>query len=369
MTQETNYFTFPVVIPCHSWLHSIIHCCKCNQSTMLEMEKQPIRKKRVKPAATSSSFMLPTTVVCHPSATAQQSGAIEAGVLVSIGILLLYLLGFYETLWSLPEVPSEPRWSQHLGQNVNLARPSEWDSPTTETTNTNSDNSQQDSQSKKSSSSFGEIPVGQWPVSVKDEPTEELLHPGDLKTIMSVPKLWSPPVHHNQRMSPETAAHMGTCAEAGQNAVRGPDCPPDQRTIYLGIASYRDYQCRLTVESAFSRAKNPDRMRVGVVDQIIPGEDVACNEPVEPCDQNPEQALCKYKDQVDVYTVPAELSIGPVFARHLGHRLYRGEYYATQSDAHVTYTLNWDADIIAQMEATKNEMAVLTTVSGRKCIW
>ena len=98
----------------------------------------------------------------------------------------------------------------------------------------------------------------------------------------------------------------------------------------------------------------------GVVDQLAEG-DPKCDEPIEPCDVNPEQALCKYQDQIDVYQMEAELSIGPVFARHLGHRLYRGEYYYTQSDAHVTYTQNWDADIISQMEATQNEMAVLTT--------
>lgn len=38
-----------------------------------------------------------------------------------------------------------------------------------------------------------------------------------------------------------------------------------------------------------------------------------------------------------------------------------GEYYATQNDAHITYVQDWDVDIIKQMEATKDEMAVLTT--------
>lgn len=57
----------------------------------------------------------------------------------------------------------------------------------------------------------------------------------------------------------------------------------------------------------------------------------------------------------------APLSVGPVFARHLGYRLYRGEYYATQSDAHVSFTTNWDNDIIEQMEQTHNDMAVLST--------
>ncbi len=41
--------------------------------------------------------------------------------------------------------------------------------------------------------------------------------------------------------------------------------------------------------------------------------------------------------------------------------MYRGEYYTTQSDAHVTYTQIWDTDIIEQIEATFNELAVLST--------
>jgi [Skp1-protein]-hydroxyproline N-acetylglucosaminyltransferase len=102
-------------------------------------------------------------------------------------------------------------------------------------------------------------------------------------------------------------------------------------------------------------------LSLGVVDQIVDGEDPRCDEPIEPCDKDPEQALCKYKDQVDVYQMEARLSVGPVFARHIGHRMYRGEYYATQSDAHVSFTTNWDSDIIEQMEATHDEMAVLTS--------
>ena len=41
--------------------------------------------------------------------------------------------------------------------------------------------------------------------------------------------------------------------------------------------------------------------------------------------------------------------------------MYRGEYYYMQSDAHVTFTRNWDDDIISQQEATRNEMAVMST--------
>jgi [Skp1-protein]-hydroxyproline N-acetylglucosaminyltransferase len=98
-----------------------------------------------------------------------------------------------------------------------------------------------------------------------------------------------------------------------------------------------------------------------VVDQIVNGEDPRCDEPHEPCDAKPGQSLCKYKDQIEVYEMAAELSVGPVFARHIGYRMYRGEYYATQSDAHVSFTVGWDVDIISQLEATKDEMGVLST--------
>jgi [Skp1-protein]-hydroxyproline N-acetylglucosaminyltransferase len=159
-------------------------------------------------------------------------------------------------------------------------------------------------------------------------------------------------------MSRDLAMKVGSCVDPTKH---GDACPPEQRTIFVGIASYRDFQCRLTVESIFTRAKHPERIRVGIVDQIVNGEDPLCNEPVKPCTDDPAQALCKYIQQVDVYEMAAELSIGPVFARHIGYRMYRGEYYATQSDAHVSYTAGWDEDIIRQMESTHNEMAVLST--------
>ena len=38
-----------------------------------------------------------------------------------------------------------------------------------------------------------------------------------------------------------------------------------------------------------------------------------------------------------------------------------GEYYSTQSDAHVSFVADWDVGIIDQMEATGDELAVLST--------
>lgn len=299
-------------------------------------------------------------------------------VLLGFCVVLVYLFAFYETLMSLPMASrqlqqhrsSAKYFLRHLGRNFNLARPTEWgtDDATTTTKSMLNSNSTVDSKGKLIKINGLEIPQGKWPVSIKADEADEslwdtIVHPGDQETIMKVPPFWSRPIHNNGLMSRETAMKIGTCIESDERGsfVRGDDCPADQRTIYVGIASYRDFECRSTLESIFLRAAHPERIRVGVVDQIVHDEDVRCDEPTESCDDNPEQALCKYISQVDVYEMDAELSIGPVFARHIGYRLYRGEYYATQSDAHVTYTQDWDKDIISQMEATGNDMAVLST--------
>lgn len=188
------------------------------------------------------------------------------------------------------------------------------------------------------------IPEHKWPVSINDEDGnfEDIQHPGDASVTLSVPRFWSPPVHSNKLMTRDQAMSIGSCRTPDPSTgrlARGDRCPPSDRTIFVAIASYRDWQCRYTVESIFNRAKYPERVRVAVVDQIVVEEgDFQCEVPIKPCTEDPDQALCKYKNQVDVYRMDAIQAVGPVFARHIGHRLYRGEYYTMQSDAHVTYT-------------------------------
>lgn len=368
---------------------------------MLEMEK-PIRKKVLRSGSgdgsnsnklhsfkknattgTGPSFSSWTLVLQHSASTSNNPNAIEVGLVLSFFFFAIYIFGFYETLSHLPESSATlttPDFAHHVGENFNLAV-NEWGSMNNRTSmvlslrDLQSGQQQQQQQQRHalrgglSKNDGPEVPEAHWPVSLRNEPEnfESLVHPGDGETIMSVPTFWSKPIHNNKLMTYETAMKIGTCMTPDAAKFpnhpyqRGDACPVHDRTIFVAIASYRDFQCRYTVESAFLRASNPERIRVAIVDQIVDGEDAVCNEPIYPCKDKPEQALCKYKDRVDVYEMEADLSIGPVFARHLGHRMYRGEYYSTQSDAHVTFTQNWDADIISQMESTGDEMAVLST--------
>jgi [Skp1-protein]-hydroxyproline N-acetylglucosaminyltransferase len=110
----------------------------------------------------------------------------------------------------------------------------------------------------------------------------------------------------------------------------------------------------------YARAEFPDRIRVAILDQRVNG-DPLCSQPAKPCSEDPYQALCQYKHLIDVYEMDAVLAVGPVFARHLAHRHYRGEYFAMQIDSHVRFVEHWDSDIVGQWKSAKNEMAVLST--------
>ena len=187
--------------------------------------------------------------------------------------------------------------------------------------------------------------------------------PADLSRTMVVPKFFEDSHGHlfpggsirkflgnwgERLMTPEEAMSIGSLDNEGHE------------TIYCSIASYRDPECHETVEDLYARAMYPDRIRVAILDQRADG-DLKCASPSTPCEQNPDQAFCKYRHLMDVYEMDARLAIGPVFARHLAHRHYRGEYFAMQIDSHVRFTQDWDEDIINQWKSAHNEMAVLST--------
>lgn len=207
-----------------------------------------------------------------------------------------------------------------------------------------------------------------FPVHVGQD-LEEIEHPGVLfsNTVpstypkkISVPKFWDSTAYglggarvylgnYGDRLpTPEEASSVGSWTNGLE-------------TIYISVASYRDPECGPTIESILARAKHPERIRVAVIDQRDTDQDPEFCGPETPCDQNPNQAYCKWRDQVDIYHTQAKLSVGPVFARHLGHRMYRGEYFAMQVDSHIRFIDDWDEDIISQWRSAKNEMAVLTT--------
>lgn len=183
---------------------------------------------------------------------------------------------------------------------------------------------------------------------------------------MNVPKFWRPTVYGPGGVR-DFLGHHGETLITPEQAVQIGSVHPESglKTVYISVASYRDPECQPTVDDMFLRAEHPERLRVAIVEQRVEGEDddfvPLCGKPVKPCEEDPEQPMCKYAHLVDVFVVPAILSVGPVFARHIANRMYRGEYFAMQVDSHVRFIRNWESDLISQWESANNEMAVITT--------
>jgi hypothetical protein len=180
-------------------------------------------------------------------------------------------------------------------------------------------------------------------------------------TGIKVPRFWEPP--------------------ASEDLFKTGRMVNGHETIFLMIASYRDFQCRETITSAFKRADHPERLFIGkllatwesspgsmyifivehvsgAVDQVVDG-DIGCLDIDITCEKDPTQMICKYRSQIAVFKMDATLATGPVTARHIGDRMYRGEYFVMQMDAHCLFINHWDRYIITQWKSTHNEMAVL----------
>mmetsp|Transcript_96358 Transcript_96358/g.144237 ORF Transcript_96358/g.144237 Transcript_96358/m.144237 type:complete len:582 (-) Transcript_96358:29-1774(-) len=180
----------------------------------------------------------------------------------------------------------------------------------------------------------------------------------NISRSVRVPKFWDPPAYGENGVR-EFLGCSGKYLITREEAMAIGSFHRSQETIFVAVASYRDPECLPTVEDIFLRAKHPERIRVGIIDQISEG-DTPCNQPVEPCEQNPDQILCKYGHLVESVEYPARFMVGPTFARHIANRLYRGEYFSMQVDSHVRFVADWDDDIIRQWKSIGNEMAVIT---------
>jgi hypothetical protein len=218
------------------------------------------------------------------AAGSSSSTGIELGVVLSFIVLSLYLYGFLESIYALPEISDQLAPPRFLGSaaNLNVAMDKyellkegliEKESDGTITAAAAVGGAKAAAVPVNAANfvkrtETADIPKHNWPPTVRNEPDrfETIIHPGDGHTTMSVPMFWSPPVHQNGLMTKDLALQIGSCSEPDPvtgSYARGEECPEDDRTIYFAIASYRDFQCRFTVESAFGRAKNPKRIRVG----------------------------------------------------------------------------------------------------------
>ena len=271
------------------------------------------------------------------------------GLLVITCILSIHFCGSY--LKQIVTFPLQYQYPTTMNMNMNM--------------NMNMGNMGADRSARRALSRSNAIyATRKWPLSVRDEQAdfEFMPHPANDKVTLSLPRFFL--TRDDGTM--DTLGRVKSISKTMTNLVGRTTVDGSRdfsvRTIFISIPNFRDnWHCRYTIESIFKRAKYPERIRLGVVDQLQLNQDQSCDLPIVSCAENPNQALCQYRQQIDVYEMDSKLAVGPTFARHISHRMYRGEYYALQIHAHTTFTKNWDVELIEQWEETTNEMAVLTT--------
>jgi len=144
-------------------------------------------------------------------------------------------------------------------------------------------------------------------------------------------------------------------------------------TIFVGIAAYRDSRCPKTLYNMYTKAKYPDRLFVGLVQQSDDKNDVDCvakfcelmgantgmdkrgNADVERAKK------CPYFNNIRVNRVSHHLARGPTFGRHLQSYLIHDEEFCMQTDSHMDYVEHWDQKLVDMWGMIQNEYAIIAT--------
>jgi hypothetical protein len=123
-------------------------------------------------------------------------------------------------------------------------------------------------------------------------------------------------------------------------------------SIFLSVATYRDENCVNTLNWAYEKSKDPTNLFVGLVQQnchkdcksgILDGGKIDDVEPDVDC----YKAFCEgpmktYCGNVRLLDIDEPESLGPYAARYFASKLWHGEQWYMQIDAHMTFAEDWD---------------------------
>lgn len=163
-------------------------------------------------------------------------------------------------------------------------------------------------------------------------------------------------------------------------AYRGRNIFPvrEDDSIFMSLASFRDHLLGATLKEAFRKAEHPERIFVGAVVQNCFGEEYTCKTGAQvvgkdkqgrpktkvsdaPPDKNGVEEFCtdpEYKKyceagQVRALYVNETESLGPAAARYYASKLWGGETYYLQADAHLRFAPNFDTRYVNEVKAAK----------------
>lgn len=121
----------------------------------------------------------------------------------------------------------------------------------------------------------------------------------------------------------------------------------DETLIFVQIASYCDRDLPNTVRSALENAAHPERLRFGICQQF---------------DEGTSGDLDDWSDdpRFRIDRVEASESAGACWARARTQRLWQGEHYTLQIDAHMRFAPDWDARCVAMIESLDCDRPIIT---------
>ncbi len=125
-------------------------------------------------------------------------------------------------------------------------------------------------------------------------------------------------------------------------------------TIFVSIPSYRDSECRDTVYNMFEKAKNPNMIYAGIVQQN------KADKKEEDCfDKCPDCKKRKETGHIKVKNFDFKDAKGPCFARYEASKLWNGEEFYMEIDSHTDFLQDWDEILLSELKATQDPKAVI----------
>lgn len=109
-------------------------------------------------------------------------------------------------------------------------------------------------------------------------------------------------------------------------------------TIFVQIASYRDPQLELTIESMLTNAKHPKSIHFAIARQYHSDDNF--------------DSLDQYRNdkRFKILDIPHNESEGVCWARNLTQQLYDNEDYTLQIDSHMRFVKDWDIKLIKMVK-------------------
>jgi UDP-GlcNAc:polypeptide alpha-N-acetylglucosaminyltransferase len=193
----------------------------------------------------------------------------------------------------------------------------------------------------------------------------------------------------------------------------------DDRTVFIALATFRDPECSVSVNQIYTKAANPRRVFIGIIEQNEPSDPVCVPQTYYDCPvllhnakaeaaraEASRQALRPSRDDgrsskkqhyianydgipyenyfqadaanpYDVATGPfcpidnirrrrlvSSRGKGPCFGRYISMLMYRGEMVYVMIDAHNLFVRNWDRKSILQQQRARSSRPVLSHYPG-----